>query len=130
MAKDNVELAYAMADAFRRGDWDAVAAGIDPNVLVRTDPRWPEQHIYGREATIDFYRGLREAGGPDLRIEEILDLGDRVLLRECWGVRGQQSGVEGEQHYTVIATVREGRFVLVEFFLEHEQALKAVGLAE
>jgi SnoaL-like domain len=128
MSHENVELHEAMADAFRRCDWDFVAANMDPHIVVRTDPRWPEQHIYGRDATLDFYRGLIEAGGSDLRIEEIIDLGDRLLLRECWGVHGQHSGVEGQQRYSVIATYRERRLVMVEFFLEHERALEAVGL--
>ena len=32
--------------------------------------------------------------------------------------------------YSELNTYREGRLILSEFFLEHEQALKAVGLAE
>jgi hypothetical protein len=30
----------------------------------------------------------------------------------------------------VISTLREGRVILVEFFIDHDQALKAVGLEE
>src|SRR5207253_1864627 len=65
-----------------------------------------------------------------LRIEEVMDLGDRVLARWCWHIRGLHSGVEGEQRGSVICTFRDGRVILEEFFLEHEQALKAVGLSE
>ena len=39
-----------------------------------------------------------------MRIEEITDLGDRVLHRLCWHMRGPQSGVAGEQRYSVICT--------------------------
>jgi hypothetical protein len=60
----------------------------------------------------------------------MMDLGDRVLVRACWHIRGPHSGVEGEQLVSAIATFREGRVILEEFFIEHEQALKAVGLDE
>jgi ketosteroid isomerase-like protein len=127
-SQQNIDSQRKFAEAFRRGDWDAVRANIDPDILVRTDPRWPEQRIYGRDAWIAFLRGAWESWGPDNRTEEILDLGDRLLVRSCWSIRGQHSGVEGEQRFSSITTYREGRAVFIEFFLEHDQALKAVGL--
>jgi hypothetical protein len=45
-----------------------------------------------------------------------------------WIIRGGSSGVEGEQRLSEIATFREGRIVFIECFLDHEQALNAVGL--
>ena len=103
---------------------------MDPHVLVRTDPRWLEQHVYGREAWIAWAQGLLESGGPDVRIEELVDLGDRVLVRVCWIMRGQHSGVEGEFRTSQILTFREGRTILIEYFFEHEQALKALEMRE
>jgi ketosteroid isomerase-like protein len=123
-----VDLVRKNNDAYRQGDWEAWDANMDPDVFVRTDPNWPEQRIYGRDAFIAFPRGVRESLGPDVRIEEIIDLGDRVLVRLSWHARGAQSGVEGEQTFSELATFREGRVVFIEYFLEHEQALKAVGL--
>ena len=49
MSQENVEMVRAVTDAWTRGDWDTVAAYLDPDVLVRTDPRWPEQRLYGRD---------------------------------------------------------------------------------
>ena len=130
MSEENVRRAREANDAARRGDWEALAPNLDPHVLARTDPRWPEQHIYGREAVIAFWRGLSESVGTDTRIEEIMDLGDRILVRVCWTMHGEQSGLAGEQGVSIIETYREGRVILIEYFLEHEQALKAVGLEE
>jgi ketosteroid isomerase-like protein len=129
MSQENVDKVRNGNDAIRRADWDAVAVNIDPDVLLRMDARWPEQRVHGRDAALAFYRGLWESGGSDVRIEEITDLGDRVLVRFCWHMRGVHSGVEGEQWTSVISTFREGRVILEEFFIEHEEALKAVGLA-
>jgi hypothetical protein len=42
-----VEYLHKYNDASRRGDWDAVAALLDPDILVRTDTSWPEERIYG-----------------------------------------------------------------------------------
>jgi hypothetical protein len=107
-----------------------VAANLDPDVLIRTDPRWPEQRIYGRDAAVAWYRDVWESGGPDISIEETMDLGDRVLARYCWHMRGLHSGVEGEQRMSVISTYRESRAILIEFFLDHEQALAALEMRE
>lgn len=129
MSEANAAALEKFGDAFRRGDWDAVAKMIDPDIAVRTDPRWPEQRFYGREAWIAFLRGMWEAWGPDNRVEEVTDLGDRLLTRSCWSFRGQESGLAGEFRYSAITTYRQGRSVFIEFFIEHEQALEALGLS-
>ena len=130
MSQLNLDVFEKATDAFSRGDWDAVAATVDAHILARTDPRWPEQRFYGREAVIAFWQGLWESWGPDARVEEIVDLGDRLLIRWSYIVRGQHSGVEGEQRISAIQTYREGRVILVEYFLEHEHALEALEMRE
>jgi ketosteroid isomerase-like protein len=130
MSQENVEAQGRFGDAFRRGDWDAVAAMIDPHIAVRTDSRWQEQRFYGRESWLAFLRGSCEARGPENRVEEVVDLGDRVLTRSCWNIRGHHSGLAGEFRYSSIITYREGRSVFIEFFIEHEQALEALGVSE
>jgi len=130
VSQETVEIVRTMNDAFRRADWDAIAATLDPDVLIRTDARWPEQRFYGQAAAMALYRGAWESLGPDVRIEDVVDLGDRVLVRLCWFVRGQQSDAQGELRYSELNTYREGRMILCEFFLDHADALKAVGLEE
>ena len=130
MSRENVDGYRAQFDAIRRGDWDVYAANLDADILVRTDPGWPEQRIYGRRAVMAWARGAMESLGSDFRIDEIVDLGDRVLARWCWNTRGERSGIGGELRYSEIVTYREGRAILVEHFRDHEQALKAVGLEE
>src|SRR5207248_784525 len=78
-------------EAIRRADWDAVAAYYDPHIFIRTDPTWPEQRIYGRAAVLDFVRSGCELWGPDVRLEAIVDLGDRLLVRVHWNTRARST---------------------------------------
>jgi ketosteroid isomerase-like protein len=129
VSQENVQILRRYNAAGREGDWDTVAAIMDPHIVVRTDPRWPESVFYGREAVLSWFRGLQESGGGDIRYEEMLDLGDRVLACVRWVFHGTLSDAEGVQLTSVIYTFRDGRIILEEFFFEHEDALRAVGLA-
>lgn len=128
MSQEIVEIARELNMAFRRGDWGAVAKVLDPDVLVRTDPRWPEQRIYGGGPYLAFMRSTTELWGSDARIEEMVDLGDRLLIRLAWSTSGDHSGVKGTLDYSELVTYREGRVIFIEMFLDHADALKAVGL--
>src|SRR2546423_8348216 len=118
MSQENVESARRHTAALQRRALDAGAAHLDPDILVRTDARWPEQRLYGREAVVAWYRSAQESMGPDVRIEEIIDLGDRVLVRLCWFVRGQHSDAQGEMCYSELNTFPKGRLILSKSFLE------------
>ncbi len=130
MSQENVEIVRRNNEAFKRGDWEAVAASLDPHVLLRLGPTWPEQRIYGREAVVDFFRSGSESLGRDSSIEQITDLGDRLLTRVRWDGRGQNSGIETAVSWSEVITYRDGCVVFVEYFLDHHEALKAVGLEE
>jgi hypothetical protein len=62
----NVEIVRRNLAATKRGDFDAVEASYDPHILVRTDARWPESCIFGREAVTRWFQGLIETGGSDV----------------------------------------------------------------
>ena len=55
---------------------------------------------------------------------------DQVLERVDFGGVGVGSGIETLASYTVLHTVRDGEIVRVDFFRDHADALKAVGLDE
>ena len=130
MSQANIEAFKKGMDDFRRGDWDAVAATADEHILLRADPGWPEQRVYGREAAIAFWRGLWESWGPEAHVEEVVDLGDRLLVRWRYVVRGQHSGLVGEQNIASIQTYRKGLTILIEYFLEYEHALEALEMGQ
>ena len=95
MPRENVDLLIRSNEAFRRGDWDAWGANFDPDVLVRTDPVWPERIIFGRGAVIEWGRSTENSLGTDVRIEDIKDLGDR-FSREMCGTRKARGAASRE----------------------------------
>ena len=125
-----MELARQGIEAFRSADWTALAEIWDPRIVIRTDASWPEQGVYGRENAVAWVQGVWDSGGPDLDIEEAVDLGDRVLLDVRWVMRGDHSRLESEVRYSQVLTFRGGLVILNELFLDRGQARKAVGLEE
>jgi ketosteroid isomerase-like protein len=130
VSEENVELARSLIDARRHGARKTMVTMLDRDVVVRSDPSWPEQEICGRDAVIGWWRSAWESLGGEARVEEMKDLRDHVLLRVCWTMRGTHSGVVGDLRWSEVVTFRDGRVIFVEYFLEHEAALKAVGLEE
>ena len=62
--------------------------------------------------------------------EDVIDLGDRVLV--LVHAFGRLEGSQGEVENTSASlwTVRDRKIARVEFYVDHTEALKAVGLQE
>jgi ketosteroid isomerase-like protein len=64
-------------------------------------------------------------------IEELIDLGDRIVAILCDYARREPGAPEVALKSAAVWTVRDGRIVRAEFYTGgREEALKAVGLAE
>ena len=131
MSQENVENVRRGFEAWNAGDMDTFGELYDPHVVVRWAEGWPEgsEPIMGREAVMRNWRQQREAFDADtVEPIKIVDLGDRVVVRLIWHAVG--SGPDLNIATTYIATVRKGKMILVEYFWDHAEALKAVGLQE
>ena len=131
MSQENVEVVKAVFDAWNAGDGDRLRDLYDPNVVMQTVPDWPEPGPYvGREAVMGFFKGLRETWDSDA-VEPnrgFIEVADHVLVRHTW--RGLGRGPDLNMATTLIFTLRRGRVIYHEFFWDHDEALKAVGLEE
>jgi ketosteroid isomerase-like protein len=130
VSEENVEVVKAAFDAWNAGDMDRLRDMYDPNVVLHMVPGWPEPGPYaGREAVMRQFAQLREAWDADV-VEPIsfVDVGDRVVVRQIW--RGFGRGPDANIDLTIICTFRQGRVVSLEYFRDHADALKAVGLEE
>jgi ketosteroid isomerase-like protein len=131
MSQENVAVLRAFFAAWNVGDMDALRELLDPSVIMHAPSGWPEPGPeVGRDAVMRQFQRLRDAWDADSTepIGDFVDAGDRALVRFIWHTAGQVPGTDME--FTHVATVRDGRIVLNEFFWDHGQALKAVGLSE
>jgi ketosteroid isomerase-like protein len=69
-------------------------------------------------------------GPAETVIEELIDAGDRVVCRLRTRVHGWQSGIENEVAFSQVLTFRRGRTIMMELFLDHQEALEAAGLRD
>jgi ketosteroid isomerase-like protein len=96
----------------------------DLEALGETAPR-------GREARVRFLRHWAAAwGGFRFETQELIDLGDRVLVIGRIRGSGLSSGAAVDSQWAVLCAVRAGRVVHEQVFLDHAEALAAVGLRE
>jgi ketosteroid isomerase-like protein len=66
----------------------------------------------------------------EIRAEEFLDAGDRVVAFVQARGRTQRDGVAVEHSPAAVWTLLDGKVSAIEFYLDRREALKAVGLAE
>ena len=133
MSEENVEIVRRAFEAWNRDDLEGLMAVIDPDVVAVAPAEWPESDIgTGREALHDQFERLRAPWGEQrIEVDDIRDLGDRVLVLFRWIARGIGSQVEVEHPAAILDTLRDGRVVRVEFFFEDQsKALEAAGLSE
>lgn len=132
MSQGNVEIVRRSIDAYESGDIEAALAAYDVETVFDVSSVRPEGGVFrgrdGVEKAILAWVG----GWADYRFEvkEITDKGDRVLaiIREFG--RGEESGVEIDQHTFWVNTMRNGRIVHTKLFIDRDQALEAAGLSE
>jgi ketosteroid isomerase-like protein len=131
MSQENVELVSRMYQAFGRGD--AVTALSYVHSAVVTDPR---HRVDGRVGQghddlvailaewLDTWDEWRQ------EIEEIRDLGDRVLVLDTQRGRGKGSGIEWEGRFAMLYEVQQGKITRWTIYDDPSEALEAAGLSE
>lgn len=136
MSGENVEVVRRVYDAARHRDSKAVLALYDPEVELDNSRlgvmgfAGPGRGTYhGHEGLRRFFRDWHEAWESiDYDYDELIDTGgDKVVAVVTRRGRGRASGVEVEQRFGLVWTVREGKVVRVAWFPTREEALEAAG---
>ena len=134
MGQRNVELVRSSLDGWNRGDVDAWLRA------AHRDIEWISEVVTRVEGPEAVYRGTAEMRRYweewhsvwDLTIEvsEIRDLGDTVLALARIRARGDASGIDLERPVAYVFEFHQGLARKVRAYLDPQQALEAVGLAE
>ena len=127
-----IQQSYAAAN---RRDYESVLLGWDAASEYRPTrelmPPDLDAAFHGHGGMHQLWRYWRDAF-EDIRWEpeEILDLGDKVLITAKQTGHGTGSGVAVSQHVFQLFTLRKGLVVRQEDFLDRSAALEAAGLSE
>jgi ketosteroid isomerase-like protein len=130
MSQENVEVVKAAYEAWNAGDNHALRELCDPDIIWRPPDGWPEPGPFvGREAVMRWFDQLRETWDAYVtELSDIVDAGDRVVVRQIW--HGAGHGPDANLEATSVLTVRKGRVIGVEQFWDRAEALEAAGLSE
>jgi ketosteroid isomerase-like protein len=130
MSQENVDVVRRAIEAFNRREmW---LEDLDPEVEWIEDPRYPDAQTYrgrdGVERSIE--KWWETWASVAIRVEEIIDADDRVVI---WGVteaRGHDSDVTVSAPFGGVWELRGGMVVRVRVLGGREEALEAAGLSQ
>jgi uncharacterized protein len=133
MSQENIELVRRMLDIYNERSFAENAELIDPEIvwdLSRVE--LPEGASYTGRLELSGFVETWEEGfeSEHVEAEEILDAGDRVVVLVRHRGRGRFSGIDVDQTYAMVWTLRDGRAARMDLYPTRAQALEAVGLSE
>lgn len=127
MSQENLEAVRNLFDALERQDWEAALGAFDPEV------EWSpmEGTFRGPEGVI---RSLAEWLEPweehDIEAEEFTGVGEQVLAVIHLVGRGAASGMEIDQRFFQVYTVRDGKIIRMVEYIRRGDAVDAARLSE
>jgi ketosteroid isomerase-like protein len=133
MSQENANVVRAVVDAQRRRDWQAFRRLYDPDIEWEDASGlwgdWGRRRGFEevREAWVTWFEAFENV---DFEIEELIDVGDKVVAFIRATGRGRESGVVIDQRLPSVWTVRGQRVVRVSGYREPGDALEAAGLRE
>ena len=138
MSRENAEAMRRAIEAWNRDDFDAYMELV--RELAHPDLEWypviaqlveGQQTVYrGIEGMRRFWEDWHEVFDFRFHETEIRDLGDKLLVLSRASVSGRASGVALETPLAMVSTFQDGLMIRSESYLDHADALAALGLSE
>ena len=130
MSQDNVDVVRHIYAA-----WGEQGSPV-PSGLLDPDIEWvnsPDAVEPGTRRGIDAFGAAAESveqtfADATVDIDEMLDLGDRVVVLATLRGRGRGSGADVERRQGYVWTIRDGKAVRFEWFNDPDRALRAAGI--
>ena len=120
-----------MYAAWETGDFRTTAGIYDPLVVFVPIREFPgaASHYLGSEGVREFTMAFFEPWTSlTIAAEEVIEIGDSVVVAALWRAEGRESGVQGEKRVFDVWTFRGDKAIRIEFFSDRAEALQAVGL--
>jgi ketosteroid isomerase-like protein len=124
-------------EAYNRRDLKAVVIGWHPEFEYCPGRDWVKSGLVepsyrGLEGYREYVAATAEVWGHEntLRPIELIDLGDRIVILADGEMRAQASGVPLANSFALISTLKDGRFIRLQEYYDHTEALEAAGLRE
>jgi ketosteroid isomerase-like protein len=133
MPGEAMDVTRSWFDTWNGGDMDAFSDLYAEDAEMTPPSSWVETGILrGRPAIRRFFEGLKESweGQDEAVLRELFRAGDSVVSRMDWQVRGRVSGIETHIGVTNVNTIEGGKIVRQRHYLDHDEALKTLRLAE
>jgi ketosteroid isomerase-like protein len=127
MSHEGIEVVRRSFEAWNANDWPALEAAYDPDVIADPPEGWPEGEIaHGWDAVRVQFKRIKDAWEVErVVVDEVEEVGDRVLAQFRWVGRGKASGVDVDLPFWALFKVREARIVRLKYFLSRENAVSA-----
>jgi uncharacterized protein len=129
MSEENVAVVMRGLEALNTGSVEMMVADADPG--IRFVPR--RAPMVGAYVGHDGMREYMADNEENLEVfqitpNEVIDAGDRVVVIGTLRVRGRSSGIDTTVPTATVTTVRDGKIVHFEEFIERDKALAAAGM--
>jgi ketosteroid isomerase-like protein len=131
MSEENVELVRRAAAAFAAGDLDEAAKVLDPHVELYPPAEDPDvKRVYrGPDGARSWLQNWLEAWEEfEFRVDEVIGADERVVVVFSQRGRGKTSGVEIENQLAAVGTLRDGKVVRGELYLDIDEAFGKAGI--
>jgi ketosteroid isomerase-like protein len=132
VSQENTDVLRAVYKEWEAGDLRAGQDLLDAEIESVWPTGFPSAGTYRGRA--GHARAMREWLSPwedfSLTAEGFFETDDQVVVPFRVRARGRGSGIEVERRWAHIWTMRRGKAVRFEVYLDPAHALKAVGLAE
>jgi ketosteroid isomerase-like protein len=129
MSSENVELVRKLFDVYNDRSFAENADLIDSDIVWDVSRvELPDGASYtGRSELRGFVEAWEEGFESEhVDAEEIVDAGDCVVVMVHHRGRGKISGIEVDQRFAMVWTLRDGRAVRMDIYPTREEALEAV----
>ena len=125
----DLEIAKRMFEAWNSGNVDRMTEywSDDGDWIWEDAPEIPDARVVrGREQVEEHLKGvIGFMGEMEIKVEELVDLGDEVLAVTRFNVRGAQSGIELDAPAFQLIRFENGRVRRYRMFMDRERALRA-----